>query len=464
MLLSYAAEMKGVSDVPAKAPGAMVSPMDGLYLVGSFNDWQLPDANGDNGAIRFESEDGERYVCTVDLPAGDADMKIYWGEASDAACKYIGTDASRFELLQVLAANDPFYTEANPIYGSSRPYAMPFAYAEALDDVRPFGLYNWQGGEVTVVVANAAANSRYCYLESTVAPMFKRPNAEEGIYAIVNVGTPSPIIKYIPIGFENAYQSSYKFEGRNVSVILSSEKSASPAAESVWGLLEDNPLSELLTGEAIKQGNVHFGPGGDSFEYSFKNWGSLQVNASWAYRTAYVSANESVEPPYEFRARAVIDDQPEIRQTSLFKEEDGYVCEFEFRGKSIRIPWIEMAYSSGGAASHYYKYYSTADESDNSFQVDGNSRVIPMLEDRGQEIVAEFAEWGCVNLKFNYLDMTAELTTTEEPRSGVGVVGAECSYEGEVSYYTLEGLKSDGSRPGIYLRKSNLGVRKVVVR
>lgn len=203
-----------------------------VFVVGSFNDWKLPDGNNLNGAIRLE-----RILTTwaaygtdepAAFPAGETQFKIYVRDNENKEAFYISRDASTNQAFQTL-----FHLK-----DSSREAEARFeGYTYTDEEGTPFVLKDWNGKKISFSVSPMGKHSIttpgisfWVTLTSGEAPEIER----FPVYQIVRVADKDPEIS----GSTVIDMDIDPEEETELEILYSTEESINPAPENCLGLIE----------------------------------------------------------------------------------------------------------------------------------------------------------------------------------------------------------------------------------
>lgn len=208
-----------------------------VFVVGSFNDWKLPDGNNLNGAIRLERILSTWAAYVTDepaaFPAGETQFKIYVRDNENKESFYISRDATTNQAFQTLFHLKDSSREAE---------AMFEGYTYADEEGTPFVLKDWNGKKISFSVSPMGKHSIttpgisfWVTLTSDDAPEIER----FPVYQIVRVAGKDPEIS----GSTVIDMDINPEEETELEILYSTEESINPAPENCLGLIEPVTLT-----------------------------------------------------------------------------------------------------------------------------------------------------------------------------------------------------------------------------
>lgn len=203
-----------------------------VFVVGSFNNWKLPDGNNLNGAIRLERSliSPNRYITEepAAFPAGETQFKIYVRDNENKESFYISRDATTNQAFQTLFHLKDSSREAEAIFEG-------YTYAD--EEGTPFVLKDWNGKKISFSVSPMGKHSIttpekrfWVTLTSDDAPEIER----FPVYQIVRVAGKDPEIS----GSSVIDMDIDPEEETELEILYSTEESINPAPENCLGLIE----------------------------------------------------------------------------------------------------------------------------------------------------------------------------------------------------------------------------------
>lgn len=263
-----------------KGSGQPDIPQDpNIYLVGDFNDWRLPDATSDNGALKTDyfSEGSSLYgqilMINKDFEAGNIQV---------ALCKY-NKDANEYEFVKP----DSFYDCPFTLYRLSNVYPSYLLSGQWSTSSNPqdfaMKINDWQSGTIHIELLKEYSG----YIGTS-------------FYGLTDVITEFPSDMYIILDYDgtreripvsnlaaNYFEASANCSGKDVTIFFTSENSWDPSPENCWGL--DKSIADYGLDSTDSRGTLFLVKGGTPISYNFKNSGNLYVNANFSTSQALVS-------------------------------------------------------------------------------------------------------------------------------------------------------------------------------
>lgn len=440
-----------------KGSGQPDIPQDpNIYIVGDFNDWRLPDATSDNGAVKTD------YLSEDESPYGHYVWINQYFEAGNirvGVCKY-NKDANEYEFLKPDSFYDcPFtlYRYNNvypyiPLKGQWSTSSNPQDFAMKIND--------WQGGIILIQV--------YEWFDGLVEPAFD---------GITDVVTEFPSDMYIILDYDgtreripvsnlaaNYFEASANCSGKDVTIIFTSENSWDPSPENCWGL--DKSIADYGLNNANSRGTLFLVKGGTPISYNFKNGGNLYVNANFITSQAQVSLtfkdNQGIYVVGEVEKDGVANNwlQPSEENADFYNQyfrlEETSPGVFEgtyyipargidlpnFRFYSALTGWDGGA-SIGSAWDDFTYYEVNLEEGEAvlSYVDGGKGNWSPTL--------GTAWESNYVKMTVNTHYQTLTLLSVDEPLGGNPEI--EYAPESSESWYNLQGIKVEKPQSGMYI-------------
>lgn len=237
---------------------------DKVWLIGSFNDFKLPVADNDNGAIAIGKSGHElQYSENVsfELPAGDVEMRLY----APAMGAMTGLDFGATDLRVGVY----YCPETSTMYSDNPNGQAGVRYVGMPGSDKNFVLRDWNGGKINGVGAKFYASSPEdisveINLQSDEGPVIERP---EKLYAIIKRADTEPqLLELVWNGYgENIWMSTQEFfisveSMDDFSILLTSEASVNPDPANCWGAWKDASATIKLSPETPIWRNTEFLP------------------------------------------------------------------------------------------------------------------------------------------------------------------------------------------------------------
>lgn len=217
-------------DLRLEAPGQpeAISLPEKCYVIGDFNSWQVPSESGDNGAIPISGisgeEGSEQLSSVIDLPETSGFL-LYLPEGSGEK-RFLGADFPEFDITSV---------DGKPSWVSIR-----LIRSEVPDRDHAIRVRDWKGGELEFSLDIENFLTVYMLgIHWDKAPATPKP---EGLYLVTRYDDREPVIRPLD-DFNEFYNMQCHFgEGSvstlfdRVSMFISTENSANPAPENMWGI------------------------------------------------------------------------------------------------------------------------------------------------------------------------------------------------------------------------------------
>ncbi len=207
-----------------------------VFVVGSFNNWKLPDGNNLNGAIRLERSliSPNRYITEepAAFPAGEIQFKVYVKDAKNNEVFYISRDATTNQAFQTLYAIKGYERKAE---------ALLEGYSYPENEGTPFVLKGWNGKNISFELIPRGDkvlekdNPFWLLLTSDEAPKIE----SFPVYQIVRVAGKDPEIS----GSTVIDMDIDPEEQTELEILYSTEESINPAPENCLGLIEPVTLT-----------------------------------------------------------------------------------------------------------------------------------------------------------------------------------------------------------------------------
>ena len=256
-----------------------------IYLIGDFNNWQLPTADNLNGAQTIPLGENYYYQGSSTFAEGQASFYIITFDPETGETVKWGHQApfSAFQIYQM-------------VLGETGMVDM-MAYSETMSDIVPFTIADWKGGNLDIVAFMNRGEDKYfpMYIYNYDAPVFDIPNPKYGVY---DTGDGESDVLSLPVtDGENNYTNHVWSTGSDVQIFFSSEESLQYDPSHCWGIMEDIDIDKPNEVYSIVKGGK---PLRANFGSVSGQIGRLLVVVDWRLGIAYVnitkdSAVEEVE-------------------------------------------------------------------------------------------------------------------------------------------------------------------------
>lgn len=198
-----------------------------LYLVGEFNDWQLPTLDNLNGAYTIPLGINYYYAEKFEIPQDQASFYIVSLDPETG-------EATKWGHLAPFPPFKIYYNldEDNPCM------VRMTAFSQKKYDVVPFTIADFQGGEVQIVafMTSGEEDSFQIFIYDYNAPWFDIPNPVYGIY---DTGDGESDILSLPVDKEHGYFNYIWSRGSDIQMFFSSKESLQYDPSNCWGVTTD---------------------------------------------------------------------------------------------------------------------------------------------------------------------------------------------------------------------------------
>ena len=415
-----------------KAPSQPTRPVmpDAVYCIGSFNDWKTPEGDDLNGAVKVQALDGAygQYMDNVAIPPGNPEFKFYYTD-SEGKGVYVGTDEPSFTL-----------------YKFGMGMLAGITVSSDADGVKSFKMRDWTGTTLfaTVNLTNASVN-----LGAVDGSQFTAPSDNGKFYAVVTLGGQEPKIYELAspeldndmwtVMLGNVINGeALDLTGVDkVKVVLTSENSVTPSAESCWGPLED--YGDAADNLAYSK-RVAIGKGGKAFEFAYPDM------VKDPYFSIYMQMQIGVATFTKGQPQGWDIDSDAMPLKLVAGETEVYEATYEI--------------AAGDAIFRFYEELGNWEKGSIGSQVDDLPLAITLPAE--ESFVGDFVwgkgswnitDWDGGNL-YMKVDMKDNKVTFRKSTSGA-VNGIEAA--GEVRYFDLQGRRVENPSDGIFIRVESTG-------
>ncbi len=257
-----------------------------VYAIGNFNNWQLPESNNENGAVKLSQENQfytglERRVVAPFEP-GVVQIALYVIDPVTHAPMILGIDSPN--PFTLYACND-----ADGIV--HRGYKETSGYP--LDNVKPkdhaFTINDWKGG--TMVIAydyyytNGSVIPQNFYVSADDTPLLQLP---ENLYLVVEEDR-NQRIREVNTGYMFGAGIFEYIQGKQTKLTVTSEDSMTPDPANCWGIAET--LEEAGLNASNPSVSLPLVKGGKPFSFDFPELGDMFVSLNLLNSEALVRVN-----------------------------------------------------------------------------------------------------------------------------------------------------------------------------
>lgn len=293
-----------------------------IYIIGDFNNWQLPDASSDNGSVKLNYFTfdliGQTYQIHKNFNKGDISIAICKYDESTGEYGYFNptTNDLPFTLYQFRTGSSTFsyaYSQMGEWISTSDPQSLTI------------NIMDWQGGEIGLEIYDQYDGNVRAYFNNWSDIITEFPSE---IYVL----TEHNGIKEInPV--ETSYYAWVNCPGKEVSILFTSENSLNPKPENCWGL--EKSLEEFGFDNTHSSGNLFLVRGGKPISYSFNGTGNLYVDANFYISQAFINLT--------------------------FKDDsDNLYVVGDVENDGVANKWLEPSQSNADIYNKYFKLSETA--------------------------------------------------------------------------------------------------------
>lgn len=442
---------------------------DTAYIVGNFNNWQLPSDDNLNGAIKltFNQDIYDTYAVAsfnaahLTFPSGDVEFEIYYKEKKESRTwnHIIGTEFPPITLYSNNPYNQGYYSISNlthtfgtgelSVIGKNPVVIRNWDTNSTLDIY-----YYFDRGEISLIAQNA--------------PQVKIP---ENLYAIVTIDDNDPVI------VEDLFYAGGK--GKKISVLFSTEKSINPKAENVYGIDDQSFAFDTKRYYSMIQG-------GKPVIREFSNYGQAYCSINWANsvitsdgeeiatgnspEVLYIIGNVSVEGyNYSFISPSESNRDLFEKYFKFDKIEDGV-----FEGTFYVSPSKEMNSINSDDASQFRFVYKLCGWTGGDGHIGAGLRdfyCVPFeFSDTwsytGNLYMDGLSNWGILNWGGGYVKMrvnTNDRTVFFVDCDGASIETIRVDADSNVRYFDLYGREVSNPEKGLFIKVSNNHSEKILI-
>lgn len=461
----------GLMDMTVTAPEWSKAPEtpDKIYVIGDFNDWKFPTAADLNGALEFNAEDWldpGNFLVSYNSKGGD--------EANVALVYPCNRNYGSFKVIP------PLYTVPATIMnkpdGRLAYYKME-SYTEQIVTARrgiekdelKFRFRDCHDGEI--VFSIDTANRDYEYYCRNASAIETNP----ALYAVVAVDGKGPVVhELLGDGMMASFLKqgpqdiSFETEGKTISYFFTSEKSAAPSDDNIWG---DGGYDTSYddTGHAY----YCLSKGGEPITRRFEGRSRVRLSVNF-YSNVVTEYSELTEEALQ--CIYLVGYQNDWQSPVYANESDLIklvrVADGVFEA-DVECPYVEGA-EGGDFSSMMFRFYSRLDGWSNTYSFgsdlpDFYSVDVDMSKSPVKSPIVRrgLGNWGLANWKGGKVRMRVDLMNYEltltDLHSAVDCVDADM-HGRQVEYYSLQGVKMGNPGSGVVIRRSNGKAEKVAVR
>lgn len=426
-----------------------------IYIIGDFNEWRLPDAQSDNGAMKtgYNNFDylAQWFSSKHNFKAGDLRITL---------CKY-DTYANEYEFMKL----NPYYVCPFTLYkftvNDLQSVALRGEWVSSSDpETLAIQVKDWQSGNIGINITDFYDGnvSVYMFNDSDIISEFP-----SNIYILTEYNGTKEIIPVNDLAnyYFRVWANCY---GQDVSILFTSENSENPDPKNCWGI--EKSLVDYGFDDTNTTGTVFLVKGGKPFSYSFNNYGELYVEVAFSMSQAHVSLTfEDTGKMYivgDVEKDGVANNwlEPAVKNESLYNkyfrlsetspgvfEGTYYIPETGSSLPNFRF-YSELTGWDGGASigSGWYDFESYEVNMDNGkvvldYMNGGKGNWSPVLGSTWESNYVKMI------VDTNYQTLTLEVV--EDPSGGTSEIvydsgNSEC-------WYNLQGIKVDRPQSGMYI-------------
>lgn len=416
----------------------VLPPAPDVYVIGKFNNWQLPRGDSDNGALKLPlASDSFSYTYKgyVNIPAGEADLQFCVMDKQTGDFLLWGSDLPSFTVYNY--------------DGEPKQSFLPL-YAYSSTGGYTYNVRNWAGGDM-LVEFELYFNHHRAYGAVTGENQPEYPFADT-IYAIYDTGSGERELLEV-----NSLSYYVWCTGPNPTILYTTENSLNPAPENCLGLPE---------GDEVTEGYHELVKGGKPFSISFKEMGYLQVQAYLALGVAEVYIQDLSTPELPDQLYLI-----------------GNITGWNIDETDIVLPMVEETASRRKyeitidlqEPEPMFRFYTQLGNWDNNTSIGSQYDDYPIGIEVGDEPFWYEAyypgkgNWELKNWVPGYLKIEVYMYTDNHvsvcfQRTDENAVNEVEGGEGEAVYYNLQGVKLDAPVPGLLIKVQDGKSTKVLVK
>ena len=427
-----------------------------LYLIGEFNNWQIPTSGSPNGAITIPLGENYYYLNRFNLPAGQASFYIVSLDPETYVPTIWGHQAPfpPFKIYQM--EGDPQYTGT----------VSMTAYSQAKYSVCPFTIADFKGGEVQIVafMNRGEGDAFQINIHDYNAPFFDIPNP---IYGVYDTGDGESDVLSLPVDKENMYKNYIWSTGSDVQIFFSSQESLKYDPSYCWGVETDIATNQM-------SGIYSIVKGGKPIRFNFADMdykrGRVMAEVDWNLGIVAVSVtpdivssypdevylsgtfNDWAYQPNDYLLKAV--DNPEI-ETGTGRDYKGV---FEIKDNDSRFRFFV---TNGVNMASLGPAYNLEEETI-SFASNPDAPVESMVN-RDAYGVWVLSDWTPGKLEINLSLRESGDYVIFRRLNDSAIREIENDFAKPV-YFNLQGIKVDNPTEGVYIKVQGAMREKVILK
>lgn len=425
-----------------------------VYLVGDFNNWQLPADNDDKGAAKFtpaqkpgysENEYIDYFALEKTFDAGSLSFALYVTYSDGKSVMY-GTKLPPFTLFR------------RPNYDYEQYW--PDYYGEIGDQgYHIYEVKDFSGGKLAF---ECYPDEQYHQLIINIdnMPVYQAPDK---IYAIIQIDDSTPYIQEVFDNETNNWMNYFgpwkEWCGKKLSILFTTENSINPSKEHTYGM----STNTIITGYEDKY--LDYVQGGYPYVIENSNFSKYFLRVYLTYGFLNLTTKE-VEIPEKIY---VIGYQNGWATPSTQNESQFQILENTSEGifeGDINCPESsDMQFRFMSKLEGWASTYSIGSGED-----DFSSVPIDMNEYKDKPYKSsccmqglgnwQLVNWAGGNLHFKY-DLYSNIFSIGDT-SGVSTISVDDIQK--VEYYTLQGIKVSEPQNGVYIRVVNGKSEKILIK